>query len=471
MAKKKPKKTTTKHPRTTPREAALRILRELHEAGHVAYLAGGCVRDRLLGFEPKDYDIATDAPPDVVKAMFRRTQAVGEAFGVVLVSIGRQRVEVATFRDEFNYEDGRRPSHVEFCDAQRDAQRRDFTINGLFEDPQTDPPTIIDYVGGQSDLADGVVRAIGNPHERFAEDYLRMLRAPRFAARLGFEIEPNTAAAVAAHAPHLSAIARERIGHEVRLMLTGPGAHESAGLMQALQLDAPTLNEPHADPPLATLDALLNNPADDRPLPLGLVLATWALDRTVFAPPGEHRSSIEQRSHDQREQRSRQPAFNDVEACADAVTSFAQAHGDALIARWRQALCLSNDERDDLRTTLTRLPDLLRWHALRVAQRKRLMAHSLWTGLWRLTQAVANSAVQPDAGGAFLQSLAEDIDALRQEGPIDPPPFVTGDDLIAAGRKPGPHFARLLEKVYDAQLENEVTSRDEAMAWIERAGE
>src|SRR5882724_7855964 len=200
------------------REDALVVLKRLREAGHVAYFAGGCVRDLLLGAEPKDFDVATDAPPSRVQELFRNTQAVGAAFGVILVRQGGSQIEVATFRADAGYDDGRHPSKVRFTTAEEDARRRDFTINGLFLDPVGGQ--VIDYVRGQDDLRAGVIRAIGNATERFEEDSLRLLRAVRFAARLGFEIEPGTAAAIKAHAPQLKRISPERIADELRVMLT-----------------------------------------------------------------------------------------------------------------------------------------------------------------------------------------------------------------------------------------------------------
>ena len=182
------------------REDALAVLSRLREAGHVAYFAGGSVRDLLMGREPKDYDVATDAPPKRVRQIFPNTQAVGAAFGVILVRQGRSVVEVATFRAEGKYDDGRRPSEVRFTTAEEDAGRRDFTINGLFFDP-LDGDRVIDYVGGQEDLKNRVLRAIGNPDVRFGEDYLRLLRAVRFAARFGLAIEERTAAAIRRRAP------------------------------------------------------------------------------------------------------------------------------------------------------------------------------------------------------------------------------------------------------------------------------
>jgi poly(A) polymerase len=189
------------------------LVRRLRAAGYETYLAGGCVRDRLLGREPGDWDVATAAPPETVRKLFRRTVGVGAAFGVILVLEGDDQFEVATFRSDDAYVDGRHPSAVHFATAEKDAQRRDFTINALFQDPETGE--VIDFVGGQADLRAGVVRAIGDAGARIAEDRLRMLRAVRFAARLGFALEPATRQAIVAAAPTLVDIAAERIGDEV----------------------------------------------------------------------------------------------------------------------------------------------------------------------------------------------------------------------------------------------------------------
>src|SRR3954449_7011506 len=176
------------------REDAIAIVRRLREAGHVAYFAGGCVRDELLGIEPTDYDVATDAPPTRVRELFSNTQAVGAAFGVILVRHRKSVIEVATFRTDLAYRDGRRPEGVQFTTAEEDAKRRDFTINGLFLDPIEN--RVIDHVGGQEDLKKEIIRAIGDPNHRFEEDHLRLLRAIRFAARFQFEIEQETSAAL-----------------------------------------------------------------------------------------------------------------------------------------------------------------------------------------------------------------------------------------------------------------------------------
>ncbi|HLX05799.1 MAG TPA: CCA tRNA nucleotidyltransferase, partial [Candidatus Binatus sp.] len=193
---------------------ALYIVRRLVDSGFRAVFAGGCVRDRILGVEPKDYDIATDARPEVVQKMFEHTVAIGAKFGVIGVVLdGVKPIEVATFRADAEYTDGRRPSSVRFGAIEEDAIRRDFTINGMFYDPIADQ--LIDLVGGMRDLRAGIVRAIGNPYDRFEEDHLRILRAVRFAARLNFTIDPATWAAMLKSASKITLTAAERIGHEI----------------------------------------------------------------------------------------------------------------------------------------------------------------------------------------------------------------------------------------------------------------
>ncbi|MEO0446799.1 MAG: CCA tRNA nucleotidyltransferase, partial [Verrucomicrobiota bacterium] len=202
------------------RRGAERILRRLQEAGFTTYFAGGCVRDQLLGEEPKDYDIATAATPKEVRGLFPRSGFVGAHFGVTLVQEPEGAFEVATFRADGSYEDGRRPNEVVFTTAEEDAQRRDFTINGLFQDPVANE--IIDFVGGRADLEKGRLRAIGNAEERFQEDLLRLLRAVRFSARFGFPMEEATLAALRRAAPRLGEISAERIRDEVIRILLHP---------------------------------------------------------------------------------------------------------------------------------------------------------------------------------------------------------------------------------------------------------
>lgn len=409
-------------PAHNARLAAVQIIAELRKQGHIAYLAGGCVRDALMGQVPKDYDIATDATPDVVQALFPKSAAVGAAFGVVIVYTPAPKdqvrfvTEVATFRAEGEYSDGRRPDEVRFTDAKEDAKRRDFTINGLFAQPDLNQPDnpaadhIIDYVHGQADLKAGLIRAIGDPGERFGEDYLRMLRAIRFASRLGFEIEAKTSSAIRVHARYLGQISRERIGQELLAMLQGPSPALALDLLQQHKLDAPTLNE---DPNGHTLDASRQLPAH---ADIPTRLAAWLIDR--------HNS---------------------------------EAQNPRIIKRWRAALSLSNEHRDELNRLLKLMPMLDEWANLPVAARKRLASHDNWD----------QSLVLHHAIGGDASILRSDTAQLAHDGiGLSPDPLLAGDDLIAAGCEPGPSFKTILDQAYDLQLEGELSNREQALHWL-----
>lgn len=426
-------------PRDTPhpaRAAAVRIVTTLRDAGHVAYLAGGCVRDALMGLMPKDYDVATDALPERVRELFHNSKFVGEAFGVVLVRVLGHEIEVATFRVESGYDDGRRPSRVQFTDARSDAQRRDFTINGLFEDPlATDPRSaIIDYVGGQADINAKILRAIGDADARFAEDYLRMLRAVRFASRLHFAIDELTARAMRIHARYLGQISRERIGMETRTMLAAPSRGVAAQLLQDLRLDGPTLNEEHLDTPPTALAALPH----DASYPV--TLAAWMIDR--HAPVA-----------------TTPPAGNPA-APHHEVRDWLHKNSAAVLNRWRKALCLSNDDRDRVQAILRLMPAAIEWHPLRIAHRKRALASPAWAEVFTLLGALH---ARPGVAALYEQIHRESA-PLIADG-VEPKPWITGDDLIALGLAPGPGFKKLLDDVYDAQLEHRLANRDEAIAW------
>lgn len=434
------------------RDAAVGIVRRLRRAGHVAYLAGGCVRDRLLGVEPKDFDVATEARPEVVRGLFKRSQYVGEAFGVVLVYPPRPRdggnaaesggrhpgaglpagVEVATFRAEWGYEDGRRPDRVEFTDAEHDAQRRDFTVNGLFADPLDDalepvPPgeeKVIDYVGGVADLQAKVLRAIGVAAERFGEDYLRMLRAARFAARLGFEIEAGTAEAIRAHADKLRGISRERIGQEVRLMLTGSDPVRAAELIEGLGLDGPALNGDCLEVEHGTLAGVTGDEAD-----YALALTAWMLDRARAG------GSLEE------------------------VARYAENEALDVLGVWRKALCLSNEDRDGMARLMRLIARAHGWDGLSVAKRKRLLAEPGWDDALRLMRVVGP--------GDVIERIEAEALPLMMAG-VAPERFVNGDDLLEMGVPAGPRVGELLEGVYDAQLEGRVKDREAGLAWVKR---
>jgi poly(A) polymerase len=402
------------------REDAVLVVQRLREAGHVAYFAGGCVRDLLLGLTPKDYDVATDAPPPRVREIFKNTQAVGAAFGVILVRLNNSQIEVATFRRDLEYEDGRHPTGVKFTSAEEDARRRDFTINGLFYDPVEEQ--VIDFVGGQEDLKNKILRAIGEPEERFREDHLRLLRAVRFAARFDLRIEDRTAHAIAHRAEHLKRISPERVGEELRLMLmTGTRAQASDMLwrFKLIPVIFRALPEQSTEPRLRMLSKL---PATES-ISFGLALAAlsleyrWKADISLFTPAEVRRTA---------------------QAC-------------------RTTLKISNDESDRLAGVLS-LAELFQDTTPTVATMKRFLARDSAADARRLLDALRASGL-----------LNERIDWLRQKfeelekTDVAPPPLLTGDDLIAAGFKPGKSFKQILNTVYDAQLEQHVKSKDEAM--------
>ena len=389
------------------RDAAVRVVKQLVDAGRVAYFAGGCVRDRLMGIEPTDYDVATDATPDQVAAIFRRVQTVGKAFGVMLVRLGEHEIQVATFRTEGEYSDGRHPDSVEFTDAQHDASRRDFTINGLFENPLT--AQVIDYVGGEADLKARIVRAIGDPHARLGEDRLRMLRAVRFMARFSFQLDPDTADAIRANAHELKGVSRDRIGQEIRRMLSVPNREVAAWEMQYLGLDTVVLMEPNR----MVAPTRVGRLPDDATYPTAL--AAWLLDRHA-------------------------------ESDADL---------QSIAERWSDALVASNEERAGVCRALEVYSILTKnWDHVGVAKQKRLAATTEFNQGLLLLQATDRQA--------FVDVRRRVID-LAKSG-LSPDPLIDGNDLIQMGLLPGPAFSRVLEAVYDAQLEGAVNGREDALS-------
>jgi len=388
------------------RDAAVHVVKELVRAGHVAYFAGGCVRDRLMGHEPADYDVATDAVPEEVTSIFQRAWSVGEAFGVMLVPISGHRIQVATFRTDSAYSDSRHPDSVTFSDAQHDASRRDFTINGLFENPITGE--VIDYVSGRADLAARVIRAIGDPQARLREDHLRMLRAIRFMARFSFSLDPETAEAIREGARNLSGVSRERIGEEVKRMLNDPNRAVAAWEMQYHSLDEAVLMEPSQKVAPTRLGRLPEE------VPYPTALAAWLLDRH-----GE------------------------------------TADWQAIATRWADALMLSNDERSAMCRAIEVFFILTGdWNHLGVARQKRLAAGPGFESGVLLLQATDRQ---------LFVDVRRRVIELSQTG-LAPEPLIDGADLIELGLKPGPLFSRILQAVYDSQLEGSLPGKDEALA-------
>ena len=396
------------------RRFAVEVVRRLRGAGFVAYWAGGCVRDQLLGRVPKDYDVATNATPPQIRQLFgrRRTLAIGAAFGVITV-IGPKpagMVEVATFRRDAAYSDGRHPDSVAFSSAEEDASRRDFTINGLFFDPVQQ--RVIDFVGGQADLAERRVRAIGDPRQRFAEDKLRLLRAVRFAATFDFTLDEESRTAIRAMAAEIRVVSPERIAMEMRRMLVDPRRAVAVRMMLDTGLAAVVLPEivPHDD-----------------------------LQREQFEQGLEVMSRL------------KEPGF--PLALASLLLPWTDPAAVAAVCeRWR----LSNKEADRAVWLATHHAALeqcrtMRWSALQPI----LIAEGIGD-LLALMEAASPAGAETAAHCRTL--LAQPREAL------DPPPLVTGDDLLALGIQPGPRYKILLQQIRDAQLDGEVCTKDEALA-------
>jgi len=426
-------------------QIATDLVRRLRAAGHQAYLAGGCVRDRLLGREPLDFDVATSAPPEAVQALFRRTVPVGAQFGVILVLVDDARFEVATFRSDAAYVDGRRPSAVHFGTAEADAQRRDFTINALFEDPLSGE--VIDYVGGREDLRRGIVRAIGDAGARIAEDRLRMLRAVRFASRFGFTIEPATLAAIRAAAPTLPDIAPERIGEEIVKLLTEGNARRAFELLDASGLLPVVLPEvtamqgvrqspdfhPEGDVFTHTLLLLQQLPAGiSETLALGALLHDVAKPRCV----GEHHGRITFYGH----------------------TDVGGEMAVAICQRLRRS-----------RETWERVEYLVRNHLrlvhapeMRLSTLKRFLADPGIDELLHLARFDALASSADLRFVLFCERRRAEIGAAE----LKPPRLVSGKDLAAWGYAAGPRVGEILRALDDAQLEGEVRDRADAERFV-----
>lgn len=397
------------------REFAIEVVEKLRAAGFEALWAGGCVRDQLLGIEPKDYDVATSARPEQIRDLFgqKRTLAVGASFGVITV-LGRRpqgQIEVATFRTDAAYSDGRHPDSVAFTTAEHDAERRDFTINGLFFDPVAGE--VVDYVGGRADLDRQLVRAIGDPRLRFGEDKLRMLRAVRFAATFGFAIEAETLAAIREMAPQVTTVSAERIGAEVRRMLVDRRRAVAIDLLRETEL------LPQVLPEVAALDA-----------------ASWDDVRRVLANLQEPTLAMA------------------------LATLLLHVEDEKAAGAMGRRLRYTNREIERTQWLLAQL-ELIRdapqvfWPRL-----QRVLVHD---GADELVALFAAIAGEGDAALAFVRERL----AWAQEK-LNPPPLIDGSDLIRHGLAPSPDFARLLEAVRDAQLGGEIETVAGAMTLVQR---
>jgi poly(A) polymerase len=459
-------------PITRQFEAALRIVGKLRTAGYEAYLAGGCVRDLLLGREPKDYDVATSATPNVVLGLFERTFAVGAHFGVVLVADGDGAgyvvTEVATFRSDGAYSDGRHPDAVRYtASAEEDVRRRDFTFNGLLLDPLRGGrpldesigdrkhlrSAVLDYVGGVADLDAGVVRAIGRAELRFEEDHLRMLRGVRFAARLGFALEAGTQFAICAQAAKIHAVSRERVRDELTKMLTEGRARRAFELLEETGLLAEVLPEvarmkgveqppqfhPEGDVWVHTLMLLEQLEPN-----CTLTLAWGALLHDVGKPPTFRRAPDRIRFDGHVEM--------GVAMAADICRRFRFSNDET-----RQILALVENH--------MRFMDARRMKASTLKRFFRLDAFEEHLALHRM-DCLAGS------GNLGNWNLVRERWLAMPEETVRPKPLITGRELIAAGYRPGAGFKEMLRAVEDAQLEGAIATQDEALTLVrEKFGE
>ena len=444
------------------KEFATSIIKTLRQNGFQAYLAGGCVRDLLLGRAPKDYDVATDATPQQVMGIFPETYAVGAQFGVVLVPAPdgmpatseaetpakSHAVEVATFRSDLGYTDGRHPDEVRFSKSpQEDVGRRDFTINGMLLDPLSGE--VLDYVGGREDLKSGIIRTIGDPERRFAEDKLRMLRAVRFAARFEYRIEPETFAAMQTFAEQIRVVSRERVRDELTRMLTEGRARpafqmlDESGLLEYVLpeisrmkgVEQPPEFHPEGDVFVHTLLLL-----DYLPHPCPATLA-WAALLHDVGKPATFRVAPDR------------IRFDD--------------HVDVGVKISQEICRRMRFSKDDTEQILALVDNHMRFaDAMR-------MKESTFKKFVRMPKFDEHLALHRADCLASHRNLTtyEFVKEKRAEIPAEkmrPSPLVTGDDLIAAGHVPGPRFREILDAVEDAQLEGKLPSRDAALEFVRR---
>jgi poly(A) polymerase len=431
------------------RQFAEQICRVLRDNGHQSYLAGGCVRDILLGREPVDYDVATDATPERVQELFPDSLAVGAKFGVIVVTEGPVHVEVATFRSDGGYSDGRHPDHVEYARTpEEDVKRRDFTINGLMLDPSTNH--VLDYVGGRDDLRAGIIRAIGNPTERFSEDKLRMIRGVRFAARFRYAIEASTFIAITKLAPDILQVSAERIRDELTKILTEGAARRGFELLDETKLLSEILPEiarmkgveqppqfhPEGDVWTHTLMMLEQLPAGCSPtLAWGVLLHDVGKPPT-FTPPSGPNGRIR---FDQHVEVGTQMA---IEIC--------------------NRLRFSNDDTEQIAALVAnhlRFKDVAQMKLSTLKRFIRLNRFEEHLALHRLD--CLSSHRNLDAY-ELVRQFIEETPAEQ----VRPPRLLTGEDLKELGYRPGPLFKQMMGAIEDAQLNGTIRSREEALQLI-----
>jgi len=431
------------------RNTAEEIVRRLQRAGFAAFWVGGCVRDFLLGREPQDYDIATNARPEQIEKLFKRTLAVGRKFGVMIVVEGKQHFQVATFRAEAEYRDGRRPEKVVFSSAEADAQRRDFTVNGLFFDPIA--KKLHDWVGGEKDLRAKIIRTIGAPEERFAEDHLRLLRAVRFAAQLGFEIEPETFSAVKRLAPKIELISAERIRDELIKLFSPPHAGRGLVLLRDSRLLPGILPE--------LIGTLLCQQSPDYH-PEGTVFEHIRLMLEKMPPDASPSLPWAVILHD-----IAKPATAERDAATGAIHFYGHEKvGAAMTERILQRLRFPRKQTEEIVACVRNHMQFKDVKQMRKATLRRLLLRKtfpLELELHRLDCLGSHGNLDHYE---FLVTQAEEL----KKKPTIRPLLLKGKDLIKLGMKPGPAMGVLLDEIREKQLADELKTPREAKAWVKK---
>ncbi|HEY0793322.1 MAG TPA: CCA tRNA nucleotidyltransferase [Chthoniobacterales bacterium] len=436
------------------RSVAQGIVARLQKGGYTALFAGGCVRDVLLGLPPKDIDIVTSAEPEIVQALFARTIPVGAQFGVIRVLEQGCEFEVATFRADGKYLDGRRPESVAFSTPEQDAQRRDFTINGLFYDPVA--VRVIDYVDGRADLQRRLIRAIGEPERRFEEDRLRLLRAVRFSTTLQFTVEPATWAAVCRQAAEITVVSAERIRDELNKILTDPHRVDGLDGLEASGLLAVLLPE---------VQAMRGCQQPPQFHPEGDVYVHTRLMLSLLAPDAPLLLVWAVLLHD-----IGKPVTQTFDPAADRIRFNGHDRvGADMAAGILNRLRFSNEETAVVVEAVRNHMVFKDVQEMRASRLRRFMARPHFALELELHRVDCLGSHGDVSNHTFLQEKAQELAAE----PLIPPPLVTGHDLIALGLKPGPQFREILEAVQTSQLEGGVRTRAEALdlvrPWLQPA--
>ena len=423
---------------------AVEIVRQLQGKGYTALFAGGCVRDMIMGIPPSDYDIATSTRPEEVMALFEKTVPVGVQFGVVLVLKNGHPFEVATFRSEGAYSDGRHPDSVVFCDPKGDASRRDFTINGMFYDPIKEE--LLDYVGGQQDIKLRLIRTIGEPHERFKEDRLRMIRAVRFASRLEYEIEEATRKAIQEYAPRILTVSWERIREELEKILTHKNSSLGIKLLDELGLLEHILPEVSGMKGVTQPDNL--HPEGDVFVHGLLTISQLENPDFVLAMAAFLHDVGKPVTWQLKEGRIRFPYHESI--------------GAEIAEQICTRLRTSREEKERISWLVKKHMTFKDARKMKMSTLKKLLSHPDYPLLAEVCRVDALAS----SGDLADYNYCQEMRGKLREEEIKPRRFINGYDLISMGLKPGPLFAEILNRIYDEQLEGKLHNREEALTRV-----